>query len=427
MSFHRIVPLLTLAWAGLPSGPLAADLVRLKTGGEIRGQLLEGDAAAREAVTLRSLSGALVELSSDVVDFVKRRSPLVEEYISRSRSLPETVAARWELAEWCRLNQLSAERREQLELILDLDADHAESRKLLGYVFERGRWILHDDLMTSRGLVKHKGRWITQQEMELIEQSTALREAERNWAPKIRLWLGWITGSNSQRHDEGWNALRAIRDPDAVGPLTLQLGRHTAPEARLLLVDILSQTPGPRPVKPLVERLLHDPAGPVRSRALAAIQGERAKAALPTLLAALRHESNTVVCRAAEALGTLGDERAVAPLIEALVTRHAYRVLTPDDQAMTFSGSNGRAVSPNARIFSGIVPPEIEVLSRTGQLPYGFSLAPGPLAAATPMKTVTVKIDVKNQPVLAALERLTGKNFGFNQRDWQLWWALEKG
>jgi hypothetical protein len=43
------------------------------------------------------------------------------------------------------------------------------------------------------------------------------------------------------------------------------------------------------------------------------------------------------------------------------------------------------------------------------------------------MKTVTVTSEMKNVPVLAALEKLTGKNLGFNERDWHLWWAIQKG
>jgi hypothetical protein len=237
--------------------------------------------------------------------------------------------------------------------------------------------------------------------------------------PKVRLWLSWATGSDPQRQMAGVTELQRIQDPDAVAALTTFLASHQNSNMRMLFVTVLAQIEGSRPVNPLVQRILLDGEEAIRKASLQALGKERYSLALPGLIGALRHKSNPVICRAAEALAEIGDARAVPALIDALVTTHSYQVQVPANNGVSFIGGNRLGLT-------GRMPADVEMMARAGQFPYGVALLPDP---STPniMKTVTVTSEMKNVPVLAALEKLTGKNLGFNERDWHLWWAIQKG
>ncbi|MFG0333410.1 MAG: hypothetical protein ACF8TS_08625, partial [Maioricimonas sp. JB049] len=134
---------------------------------------------------------------------------------------------------------------------------------------------------------------------------------------------------------------------------------------------------------------------------------------------------NDVVCRAADALGLLGDRRVVPNLIDALVTEHKYKVRVPVKSGVSFgttpSGDVGM-IAPGSTY--GTLPPNVEGLLRTGQLPYGVQVQ-------SPMKpqryrTITVRKEHRNRQVLAALQKITERDFGYSRRDWQVWWAAEE-
>jgi HEAT repeat protein len=106
---------------------------------------------------------------------------------------------------------------------------------------------------------------------------------------------------------------------------------------------------------------------------------------------ALKDNDNVRVNRAAIALGKLQDRSAISPLIDALRTTHAQVLARPrggEATAATFT-SDGTY----------------------------FKQGDGPKLLVT---------HVQNQPVLDALTRLTGVNFGFDQAAWRYWLAQER-
>ncbi|VAX41816.1 hypothetical protein MNBD_PLANCTO02-3334, partial [hydrothermal vent metagenome] len=74
------------------------------------------------------------------------------------------------------------------------------------------------------------------------------------------------------------------------------------------------------------------------------------------------------------------------------------------------------------------IPPQIEGLLRTGQLPNGViinnqDMIPNDMR---PMVTVTVDYHHNNDEVLSALSKITGQSFGYDKRTWRLWWITKK-
>lgn len=415
-------PLLLAAFGCcLTPQPACADLVRLKTGGELRGKVLKATDAA--PVTVETQSGARVTVAAEAVEFVTPRPAVLEEHETRTRRTPETVEGQLELAEWCRLKGLTSQRAEHLQRVIELEPDHAKARAALGHVWQEGQWVDRDELMASQGYVKYKGKYITTLEMELIEKTEDEVAAEKAWYPKIRLWVNWLKGSQLERQADALANLRGVTDPDACPAVVKFLAEDANPTLRQIALQVLSQPGGPKPVAGLTKLMVLDPVPELRKAALDALQPEQYPLAQPYLLRHLRHAQNPVVCRAAAALERVGDDQAVVPLIDALTTTHRYTIRVPVAQMSVALGPNGSiGGSPGSAL-----PPEIEAGLRTGQYPNGVIVlnGPGPPPEAS-TRPVTVNYTHQNAEVLSALQKLTGNNFGFDKRTWKLYWNAEK-
>jgi hypothetical protein len=398
-----------------------ADLIRLNNGGEIRGSVQhKTDLAGRTEVSIVTLTGARIVVSRSDIEFVTPRSIELEIYESRVRTLPDTIEAHWELAEWCRQNKLTRQRTEQLEAVLALDPDHEAAHKALRHTFHNGEWLSQEELMRSRGYIRHKNRWVTQQELDLIEKSAAEREAEQKWYGKIRLWAGWLTGRHPERRQEAIANLTALSDSDAVPAMQQFLAQHENPDVRLLCVRVLARLPGLKPLRPLVERSLDDEESTIRSEAIAGLSPDQHEGAIELYLSALTHDLNVVVRRAALALRSIGTQAEVDELIDALVTEHRYKVTVKIQDQSYAVGSDGSIGMAQGTM----LPPEVEGALRTGQLPYGAVVIPPRSAVRT--KTITVKRAEQNPEVRETLKQLTGQDFGYDQRTWHLWWAAQQ-
>jgi HEAT repeat protein len=163
------------------------------------------------------------------------------------------------------------------------------------------------------------------------------------------------------------------------------------PAVKHLLLEVAAQLDHPQVLDSLVHLSLTDPHEELRQQALELlIQTGRPGIAGP-YIRALRNNDNTIVNRAADALGTVGNRDAVGPLINALVTKHKAVVASgsPDRHAYAFTPSGGTAMN-----FGGGGP---KVVTR----------------------------EVENPAALASLARLSGVNFGFDQAAWRGWLSAE--
>ncbi len=398
----------------------SADLIRLKNGGEVRGTLHRGHTRDPQ-VTIETLTGGRITVDRDEIVFTTVRPVEVELYELRARETPHTIEARWELAEWCRKNQLRSQRNEQLELLLLIDPDHEEANKALGHVRENGEWMSREEAMARRGYVRYQGKYVSQHELDLLQKSEAERAAELEWFGKVRVWVRWVEGSSRRRY-EGQNHLLEITDPAAVPALTNFMQGHELVVVRKLLVGVLENIPGSRTVEPLVQLSLYDGSAAVRSAAIGALRADQFDAAIAMYLPALLSNDNPVVNRAAVALGAIGDPRTVPALIESLVTMHSYTVTVPANDAISVGVGPGGVGFGDPNVISQYLPPDIQARLLTGQLPFGVKMLPPP-GIPRKMKAVKVHVQIENDSVLAALESITGRNFGFDERTWKLWWA----
>jgi len=397
-----------------------ADLIKLKNGGELHGKLQSYHPADAE-LTMNTLLGTKITLARDEIQFFLKRSLKIEQYELRALQVADTIGAHWELSEWCRENRLTEQRDEQLQAILLLDPDHEKARAALGYTRQNGEWMTRHELMTQQGYVRYKGKYITPQELELIEKTEAQRDEEKKWYKKIRLWQAWLMGRNRERAQLGLAELQRISEPHAIPALNQFFSDHDDRRIRLLFVDILQRMGGPAPVSALARQALHDVDRVIRSEALSAIDDEFGKQAVPIFKKELQNDLNVIVRRAGAAMGRLGSEDDVPDLIDALVTTHKYRVRVPDN-----SKSIGISTDGNLNPSQGALPPDIELQLRTGQLQNGVIVNQIQAPQFKPTKVITINYEHQNPEVRAALKKITSEDFGYEERAWRLWWLARK-
>lgn len=407
----------TIAMVCVPSpSPARADLVKLLNGGELRGKILQ-TSDGKQKIRLETLTGATVVVDRDQTQFVTMRSLTVEEYETRARHVESTWEAHWELAEWCRQRGLTSQRETQLRRVTELNPDHEKAQQALGRVWHLGQWVDRDELMASQGYVKYKSKYVTQQELEVLEKTSDELQRERSWFSKVRLWHGWLD-DNGARGRQGMNELRSITDPHAATAVIKFLGADGRAPVRELCVAVLIKISGNKAVAGLVKLALFDDSIEVREAALKGIGQDYFQHAQMVFVNALRNESNAVVCRSAKALEQIGDKKAVGPLIEALVTIHNYQV------AMDVPNSQVYSFNTDGSLASGLTPLPADVIAamRTGNSQPAIIVPYDP----PPKKMVTIRVEHRNAEVLAALQKLTEKDFGYDVRTWNLWWAAEK-
>ena len=406
----RILLLLTpLAAAALAR----ADAVTLRGGAEVRGTVVSG--VADGSVRVRTLSGLSVTLDAEEVVSVVKRTPRKEEYVTRSREVADTVAAREALVEWCVRNRHAAGRVEQYAAILKLDPRHEAANKAVGNVERDGVWMTKAEAARAEGLVPFGDRWVTPAEAELLAEQEELDEARLAWFPKV--------AAIRRRLDEvGEPALadvRAITDKDAAEALVNKLGDDPRVPVRLEVVDALRRFGHFRVVRKLVRFALYDADATVRQRAVEAIPVEFALTAADQFVRKLGDLDNAIVCRAGAALQTVGTREAVPRLITALKTTHSRTVRVLDTSPRYSRTADGRVVMTNGPTTR--LPPEVLRGLRSGAYPFGVNVLP----SEADYVTKTVKVSVPNEPVLAALVTITQQNFGYDEAAWNRWWRRE--
>ena len=195
-------------WSG--SSLQAVDILVLESGGTVQGEWLNRDEQPLTHYRVRTSAGVVILLQLGQVRNTALQRPVLSEYEQLRPTFADTPAEQWKLAEWCKVQQLAAERNQHLGRVLELDEQHAGARRALGYVLVDNQWVRHAELKRQDGFELYKGRWRTIQEIELLE-STAKRElAEKEWLGKIRRWRRDL---DTPKAREATQYLTAIEDP----------------------------------------------------------------------------------------------------------------------------------------------------------------------------------------------------------------------
>ncbi len=382
--------------AMLAAAPAGADIFVLASQGEVRGQLVNRDESPRKTYVIKTTSGGQVTLDAGQVVQVKPQSAAEMKYDRYLVDCPDTVEGHWTMAEWCRKNRLYPEREAQLKRIIELDPDHAEARRGLGFSQIGGRWVTQQQVMLENGYVKSKfapGRWVLPQEEELLAARDKVTRARLAWNSKLKLWSGWLS---SDKGAEAAANIKAISDPFAVSALAKYLETEDRRNVRMLYLGALSRIDAPAALDVLIGLSLNDADEEIRLSALEALVARRYEPAVAHYVQALKHPNNAIVNRAAVGLGALGNTTAIGPLIDALVTTHTFKIQKGQPGQTAASFGSGPGIGGGGFSFGGS----------------GVQI---------------VKRQFENQDVLQALVKLTeGTSFNYDVQAWKNWFVAQR-
>jgi hypothetical protein len=169
--------LLILAGLHVSSGPVAADVVHLKTGRSIEGSTAPG--AKKGTLEVRKADGSVVVVSdADIVRIEKKEDP-ASELERRLKALPPgEVEPLLDQLAWAREKSLHREARGIARQILEIDPNQEAARKELGYVVYENKWILESELKKKKGLVRFRDEWMEMAEKERRLLQEAVKEVE---------------------------------------------------------------------------------------------------------------------------------------------------------------------------------------------------------------------------------------------------------
>lgn len=366
-----------------------ADVVQLRGGGQIEGHVARVESAKVPYAVVQPDPKLKVAIPESQINRVAEAASL-DEYRRRAAATPADAEQQYELARWCKQQQLHAQHRHHLQRAIAIDPDHARARASLGFVSHDGKWVRATELQKSRGLISVGGKYRLPAEVLISQMQRETDAKAKTWARDIdRLKKQIARGGD--RGADAWAALAAIDDPTAAWAIGKDLteGTKQPRDLRMFWIGKLAQFANPPALEALVRVGLSDSDSVVREKALETLQQVAPATAIANYLPMLRSNDNAVVRRAAEALSYFPDPELALPLIDALVTEH--KTVIPADQSTNvgFSGNGSGGLSTGGKA-----------------------------------KTIVKRLE--NPPVLSLLRQLEPEvNFGYDQLSWRRYYAAK--
>jgi hypothetical protein len=452
---------------GIAALPLAAttnraDVIVLRGSGQIRGKVLPTSERGNRVTIVPAKGKSLLTFQKSQISKIVPEPSALDEYVVKRVAGAYSAESQYELGLWCEQHKLPDLAVHHYEAAVDADKSFAPAHQKLGHSLVGDKWLNADEVRQSQGLVQYKGRWISKEDRGRRQAHAALTSEQNALARRIQLLRQAIDVGPDDRRREAEKQLMEIRDPTAVRPLVRVLGEDTAP-FRILLDHILGQIKGPEASAALVRHVLSESDADVRHATMDELhRREDPKPIIAQLTQALREKEPAVVNRAAWALGNLGAVRAVPQLVASLYTTQYQVMWGPSGGAGSTAGAVGSAVSgsgptvpmqlapmafngssiayltppavaPGAVAFGatstsiwpmpGMNPPFIPGLPPLGNITAGYTIGGaggddtggrGPIPKLVPYTT-------QNVEVLAALVKLSGRDFGFDAAAWRNW------
>lgn len=386
-----------------------ADEFVLTTGATIRGEWLNQKDRAASFYLISTEYGGSLQLDATRVSSVRKHAKADIDYARFAPRARDTVEDQWKLGLWCRQHELHEQAETHFSRVVELDPQHAQARRFLGYGEIEGRWITRKQHLESQGYVHYKGAWRLPEDIKIEKERRTLELARKGWHAKLKLWRSQFRGD---KRGEALANIRRITDPLALEGIGKMLERERDRRVKMVYVEVLGQIEGDEATMALLKLALNDRDKEIFYACVEELIPRRSPAIVRVLAHTLKDSSNTRVNRAAHTLSELGDQTVISPLIDALVTTH--RSAAPPSDATTTSFGSGPQF-PGAGLQRS---PSQHFTQDFENTRSGVSQG-GCCNDATNHR-------VANQEVLKALARLTGVSFSFDQQAWRNWYAIQQ-
>ena len=182
-----------------------ADVIVLRGGGRLHGKVVPVPAAAdskskssstskskqkkkedRVEVLLLNSKTPLMLPREQILEIVPKASPL-DEYVVKRERTSATGQAQFELGEWCESNGLADLARVHYASAVEHDPTLVAAHQKLGHVEHDGQWLSRDALRRVQGLIRYKGRWVTEEEKAREEEEALTTAGQASWVRRIKL------------------------------------------------------------------------------------------------------------------------------------------------------------------------------------------------------------------------------------------------
>lgn len=425
-----------------PPSPARADRIRLRGGGEIAG-LVVPDAARPEKVLVQTATAAkpIVFAKDQVVSVIDAPGPL-DDYLAARGKIEPTAQAQYDFGLWCEESKLPGPAQIHYQKAIEIDPRFGPAHKKLGHVLLGSRWLTYDEQRQAQGLVKFKGKWISQVEKAKLDAQAALSAEQASWASRLKLLRRRLYDEDSNVRQQAEAQISAIREPAAV-PGLIRAFSGDDDAVRIRLAQLLAAIPGPEATGGLIMLIVNEADADVRLPMLDELNRRHDPDTTRRLIAVLREKNPEVVGRAAWALASTKTTSAVPRLVDALIQSEKRTVLIPVSSpsgggisgsfgfSQNLSGgpqypvnsAPGFSTIASQPVLTGVaVGPGVAAYGASS-VPYGTGLNPTPNLGSDPYRTLPSKITVyyQNLEVLKALVGLTGVNHGFDQVAWRRW------
>ena len=424
---------LCLAAIAAVAGLAAADVVHLKSGGKVEGTILSRSEAE---VVVQTAAGKVTLKAADVVRVEQKTTPFEVYREMTAKVAADDADGHFALGLWCADHKLSREAREEFQKAIAVDPNHKGARERLGYVLKDGKWMTFAEAKKADGFVRHGDKWVTEEQRDTAEQ----RQLVAAWRSRFQRAISKRPTSQQAIAERIREAIgdrpRDVTDA-ALHLLLLELVKEAAEstrdrsyEARLAIVGVLADKESPEGTEALQKTAVRDVDPRVRDAAIKALAAQNStdntayfvgllyKFTSPRVRVRgdkdLRMLARRILRRAAEALGGLGDPRAVPALADTMIVRFhvqekegelppmsvGYTANAMSDAVMTDSHGNQFVIPVAEGTNWGLDQGQTE---RDADDPFFF-----------------------NEADYNALRKLTGQDFSHEKREWLAWWYRNK-
>ncbi|MHC4607617.1 MAG: HEAT repeat domain-containing protein, partial [Planctomycetota bacterium] len=278
------------------------------------------------------------------------------------------------------------------------------ARAALGYRKHGDRWMTEEEINRAKGLVKHKGEWMTPGQKEIEEALEERRKLDAELQKEVRRLVQQLESDSREAREEAEARLDGMDDDLKTEPFLAAL-KSPVSGVRLYVVRELGRMKAAEAVPHLARTVLHDAEDYVRQAAIESLRAIGDGSTYTHFLPPLSKDSAILRVRAVEALGEYPDFGAAGDLV---------KLLRKDVSSLSFVK---KCVGRMIRVKDG------DVLLRNGDrlpIPSGIWREAGLYTAEG--------VDVLNREleyVRDALRRITGQDFGTDTKAWKDWYEDE--
>lgn len=390
------------------SGQGRSDEVVLHSGQILYGAITETRNGPQNSTELEVVldDGTKLILQRELFRSWKPEPVAMSEYRERFEKVTRTVDSQWELVQWCKDNKLKPQMDTHARIVLEIDPEHVEARRLLGHQRIRGRWQDPEVEEKRKGKVKINNVWVLPEIYEITRAMAEYNEKQVAWKKTLN-GLFNQGASTSSKASEAVEKIRSIRDPEAVDALVARLtdSKSIPPiPQRAVIIEVLCEIPTLSSTMALLDYYMTDlDDNEGRDRAIRTI----AKRAAHKPQVARRLVSDLDV-------DLKGDR-------EKLTNRSvAYENHRRLERAATALRVIEAHVGIEALIVSIQVPYTVKTKVRENA-----ALSGGNVQGGGGTRDVVDSFVLENLSAVDTLEKMTGQKFGKNQNAWLRWWIAE--